>query len=42
MGMTTVAFMAFFLYWTWWTFSASRQAELEAAARMPLDDGSER
>lgn len=39
MGGMTVVFLTFFLAWTFWAWAPSNRKNMEAAARMPLDDG---
>lgn len=42
MGVLTVVFVAFFVAWTWWAWRPSNRAGMEAAARIPFDDGEAR
>ena len=39
MGVTTVVFLAAFLFWTWWAWTAKNKARWEADSRLPLNDG---
>lgn len=39
MGVMTIVFFAFFVAWTLWAWWPSNKETLDAAARMPLDDG---
>lgn len=39
MGGMTVVFLATFAGWTWWAWRPANRANMEAAARIPLDDG---
>jgi cbb3-type cytochrome oxidase subunit 3 len=39
MGLMTAFFLVFFLGWTWWAYRPSAASDMEAASRMPLDDG---
>ena len=41
MGITTVGFMAVFVFWTWWAWSSRNRARWEADSRLPLNDGEE-
>ncbi|MDP2311642.1 MAG: cbb3-type cytochrome c oxidase subunit 3 [Pseudomonadota bacterium] len=38
-GLMTAAFLLFFVGWTLWAWWPSNRANMEAAARLPLDDG---
>ncbi len=40
-GAMTVAFLVFFVAWAVWAYLPSNRARLEAAGRLPLDDGDE-
>jgi len=39
MGAMTVAFMTAMIGWVVWTWLPSRKAAMDAAARMPLEEG---
>ena len=39
MGVTTLFFLATFLGWAIWAWLPQNRSRLEAAARLPLDDG---
>jgi cbb3-type cytochrome oxidase subunit 3 len=39
MGLTTVLFIATFVFWTWWAYTAKNKARWEADSRLPLNDG---
>ncbi len=39
MGVTTVVFVAAFLFWIWWAWTARHKARWEADSRLPLNDG---
>lgn len=39
MGVMTVAFLVFFVVWTWWAYSKHNREAFEQAARMPLENG---
>jgi cbb3-type cytochrome oxidase subunit 3 len=41
MGLTTVLFVAAFLYWAWWAWSRKNKARWEADSRLPLNEGGE-
>jgi cbb3-type cytochrome oxidase subunit 3 len=38
-GIATAAFILFFTGWIWWAWNPKHKAELDEAARLPLDDG---
>lgn len=38
-GVMTAAFLLFFVAWTVWAYWPGNRARLEAAARLPFDDG---
>lgn len=38
MGLVTVGFVAIFVGWAAWAYAPGRKAQLDAAARMPLED----
>ena len=38
MGVTTALFLACFVGWTWWAFSARNRARMNAAALLPLSE----
>jgi cbb3-type cytochrome oxidase subunit 3 len=38
-GLATAAFICFFACWVWWAWHPKHRAELEEAARLPLDTG---
>jgi cbb3-type cytochrome oxidase subunit 3 len=39
MGLMTLVFLGFFVAWTVWAWLPRNREKMEAAARMPLDDG---
>lgn len=39
MGVATVVFVACFVGWTWWAYSASNRARMAEAALLPLSTG---
>ena len=39
LGVTTLVFMAGFLFWIWWAWTAKNKARWEADSRLPLNDG---
>lgn len=39
MGVMTVVFLGFFVAWAVWAWLPSNKETMDAAARMPLDDG---
>jgi len=39
MGVMTGVFLAFFIGWALWAYAPHRKDDMDAAARMPLDDG---
>jgi cbb3-type cytochrome oxidase subunit 3 len=39
MGIMTAVFLVFFAGWVLWAYSPSRKDQMDAAARMPLNDG---
>jgi cbb3-type cytochrome oxidase subunit 3 len=39
MGGMTIVFLAFFVAWSLWAWAPFNRKSMEAAARMPLDDG---
>ena len=41
MGAMTVLFVACFLGWTWWAYSAGNRARMDEAAALPLTTGDE-
>jgi cbb3-type cytochrome oxidase subunit 3 len=41
MGITTAVFLAAFLFWVWWAWTAKNRARWEADSRLPLNDGGE-
>ncbi|HTS89098.1 MAG TPA: hypothetical protein VMG41_11450 [Gemmatimonadales bacterium] len=41
LGVTTAVFLAGFLFWIWWAWSAQNKARWEADSRLPLNDGGE-
>jgi cbb3-type cytochrome oxidase subunit 3 len=41
LGLTTVLFMAAFLFWIWWAWSSRNRARWEADSRLPFNDGGE-
>ena len=41
MGTMTIFFFGSFIGWTLWAWLPSNRAAMEAAARMPLDDGND-
>jgi cbb3-type cytochrome oxidase subunit 3 len=41
MGVTTVVFLAAFLFWMWWAWTSKNKARWEADSRLPLNDGGE-
>ncbi len=40
-GVMTLAFLLFFVAWVLWAWWPSNRQLMEAAARLPLDDGDE-
>jgi cbb3-type cytochrome oxidase subunit 3 len=38
-GVMTVGFLVFFIAWTIWAYHPANRARLEAAGRLPFDDG---
>ena len=42
MGWTTLLFFTSMVGWTLWAYAPSRRAAMDAASRIPLDDGEER
>lgn len=38
-GVMTAAFLLFFIGWTVWAWWPSNRARMDAAARLPFDDG---
>jgi cbb3-type cytochrome oxidase subunit 3 len=41
MGVMTLLFIACFIGWTWWAYSAKNRARMEQASRLPLTTGDE-
>jgi cbb3-type cytochrome oxidase subunit 3 len=41
LGLTTVGFIAAFLFWVWWAWSSRNKARWEADSRLPFNDGGE-
>jgi cbb3-type cytochrome oxidase subunit 3 len=41
LGVMTAVFLATFLFWIWWAWSARNKARWEAESRLPLNDGGE-
>ena len=41
LGLTTVLFMAAFLFWIWWAWSSRNRTRWEADSRLPFNDGGE-
>ncbi len=39
MGITTVLFIAAFVFWSWWAYTKTNKARWEADSRLPLNDG---
>jgi len=39
LGLTTVLFVAAFLFWIWWAWRAGNRARWEADSRLPFNDG---
>ena len=39
LGVMTIIFLVFFISWALWAYAPHRKADMDAAARMPLDDG---
>jgi len=42
LGVMTAVFLVFFIGWALWAYAPHRKADMDAAARMPLDDGPQR
>lgn len=38
-GVMTVGFLVFFIAWTIWAYHPANRTRLEAAGRLPFDDG---
>lgn len=38
LGVMTAVFLLFFIGWALWAYAPHRKDEMDAAARMPLDD----
>jgi cbb3-type cytochrome oxidase subunit 3 len=38
-GIATATFIVFFVGWVWWAWNPKHKAELDEAARLPLDNG---
>jgi len=38
-GIATATFILFFAGWIWWAWNPKHKAELDEAARLPLDTG---
>jgi cbb3-type cytochrome oxidase subunit 3 len=38
-GVATATFILFFVGWVWWAWNPKHKAELDEAARLPLDNG---
>jgi cbb3-type cytochrome oxidase subunit 3 len=38
-GLATGAFILFFAGWCWWAWNPKHRSQLEAAARLPFDNG---
>jgi cbb3-type cytochrome oxidase subunit 3 len=41
LGITTVGFIAAFLFWIWWAWTGKNRARWEADSRLPFNDGGE-
>ncbi len=41
LGITTIGFMATFIFWIWWAWSSRNRSRWEADSRLPLNDGGE-
>jgi cbb3-type cytochrome oxidase subunit 3 len=41
LGIMTVLFLAGFLFWIWWAWSARNKARWEADSSLPFNDGGE-
>lgn len=39
LGLTTLLFIATFLYWTWWAFRPANREKMDEAGRLPFDGG---
>lgn len=39
LGVMTAIFLVFFIGWALWAYDPARKDEMDAAARMPLEDG---
>ncbi len=39
LGVTTVGFIAAFVFWTWWALTSRNRNRWEADSRLPLNDG---
>ncbi len=39
LGVMTAVFLVFFIGWALWAYDPGRKDEMDAAARMPLEDG---
>jgi cbb3-type cytochrome oxidase subunit 3 len=39
MGVMTIVFLGFFVGWAVWAWLPANKGNMDAAARMPLDDG---
>jgi len=39
LGVMTAIFLAFFIGWALWAYAPHRKDDMDAAARMPLEDG---